>query len=545
MKRVLLLITFLVGALSLAAQDPKPGSIEGVITRAGGTDPIPNVTVAVSKGASSLRALYKATTDPAGKFVIEGVPPDRYNLLVDNEGFYRSQRSGPLTVDIRSGERIRDIRVSMTPVAVVSGKILDENGEPAAVSVSLMQVRYQDGNRYVGRDIQTATLPTDDKGEFRIPRVRTGRYFIYAKPVDDNHTFSPVFFPGVPNVEDATAIEVGPGADLRGFEFQLLHKDTHKVRLKVSAPQLPEGTEVRFNVRPQGRRIQGEGLSTRFEALPDGTYVSDALGAGQYLLDVDARVPSPTRWPVYEANIPFQITDKDIDLGNIALRVGPSIPGKVTFKDVTRPTNPMSVRLTPLDMQSASPPRADVDASGAFLLDRVPLQRLFQVELGIPSSLYVESVRYAGAEVLNTGLTITEDKGPLEIVVTGPGGTVRGMVRNSKEEPHAQIRVVLVPAPDHRGPATRFRVKLSNELGNFDFSNVPAGEYAVLALEDNVFMATDPSNLYEPMGFLRYSDFYEDPEFLREYESKAVKVRVERAGTHNVTVHSVVVPGYR
>jgi hypothetical protein len=153
--------------------------------------------------------------------------------------------------------------------------------------------------------------------------------------------------------------------------------------------------------------------------------------------------------------VKFEIRDKDVDLGTVTMKPGYVLSGHVAGQVAPN----LRVRLAfvgvgslPIDVVSAP---ASVAADGTFTLTEVKEQR-FKVELqSLPASAYIESAIYKGQDVLNDGIFVDGDNGPLEISVA-TGGSVQGVATNAKDEPTAAVRVVLIPVANRRGPAVRF-----------------------------------------------------------------------------------------
>jgi hypothetical protein len=201
--------------------------------------------------------------------------------------------------------------------------------------------------------------------------------------------------------------------------------------------------------------------------------------------------------------------------GHVAGQVAPNLRVRLSF---------VGTGTLPIDVVSSP---ASVAADGTFTLTEVKEQR-FKVELqSLPAADYIESATYKGHDVLNDGIFVDGDYGPLEIAIAA-GGSVKGVANNSKDAPIAGVRVVLIPAANRRGPAVRFPSAMSDESGAFSFSGLRPGDYGVLAIEDNA-AASDV--------------YWEDPDFLKEYETRAKKVAVTAGTSSLVTLRTITVSG--
>jgi hypothetical protein len=155
---------------------------------------------------------------------------------------------------------------------------------------------------------------------------------------------------------------------------------------------------------------------------------------------------------------------------------------------------------------------------GAFTIPNVANGR-FRIEVsGLPANVYLTSARYGGAEVIDGGIDVEGNpQGPLDLYLGGAGsvGTIEGVVRSRNGQPADNSVVVIAPAPSRRENPAAFRTAITDQVGLFSVRGLLPGEYTVLAWEGVEAGA------------------YQNPEFLRDFESRGVKATVER-GSRNV-----------
>jgi len=135
----------------------------------------------------------------------------------------------------------------------------------------------------------------------------------------------------------------------------------------------------------------------------------------------------------------------------------------------------------------------------------------FRIESADSRQRLLTSARYRGADVIDNGIDIDgSPQGPLDLYLGGNGsvGTIEGVVRS---------RTVSRPttAGRDRSPTQRrenpdaFRTATTDQVGLFSVRGVLPGDYTVLAWEEVEAGA------------------YQNPEFLRDFESRGVIVTVE------------------
>src|SRR5690242_2394287 len=117
----------------------------------------------------------EADTDAEGRFRFSGVAPGEYALAVAARGYLdlnhdsapQPRREGTLFA-LAPAQNLSGLVLRLTPFGAVSGRILDQDGDPvAAVEIRVWHVTYRNWVRELTGDIDHKTV-TDDRGMFRI-----------------------------------------------------------------------------------------------------------------------------------------------------------------------------------------------------------------------------------------------------------------------------------------------------------------------------------------------------------------------------------------
>jgi hypothetical protein len=191
----------------------------------------------------------------------------------------------------------------------------------------------------------------------------------------------------------------------------------------------------------------------------------------------------------------FDVVNEPVAAGPLIVRPGVQVAGSIrTATGMTIPIEYDSLAVVlestrmwwsqalPLPMRSDSSGDFSSEAARSFNLVAVGPYRV-RVE-GLPSGLYVSSLRYGAQDVLRQGFlqasAATEGE-RLDIVIDGPGGIVDGIVRNAADEPIPSAWVVLIPDAQRRQNVDLFRTALTDQTGRFSIDAVPPGGYGVLA----------------------------------------------------------------
>ena len=174
MKRPIVLFFALILASRTGLLSEEAGAdLQVVVVRAGGTEPVIKADIAL-RDISEKSRMYTAITSDAGKFIIRGVPPGKYELTVTRTGYVQSDQSLTLVDDPPP----RDVIVALNPTGAISGRIFDESGEPViGAEVRAMKSFYRRGGRIL---VPMQSAVTDDRGEYRLFWLPPGRYFVSA-----------------------------------------------------------------------------------------------------------------------------------------------------------------------------------------------------------------------------------------------------------------------------------------------------------------------------------------------------------------------------
>src|SRR5579875_179371 len=145
-------IAFLLWTVALAGQsrvqqpapDPvpkKPGTVEGVVTNSVSKMPVKKATIVLHNARG--RFSYMASTDAEGHFSFDTVEPGQYYASAARDGFVQYAAQGPMhTISVAEEEHVRLVTIELTPTGAISGKALDEDGDPI-IGASIQAMRYK------------------------------------------------------------------------------------------------------------------------------------------------------------------------------------------------------------------------------------------------------------------------------------------------------------------------------------------------------------------------------------------------------------------
>jgi hypothetical protein len=204
-----------------AATAPPPlSSMPGRVFASDTGLPLPNAMVTASSAGVNAAPVF---SDGDGRFVLEIA--GRSTLVVSKSGYSRQQ----LAVAPAQPE----IEVRMSRTAAISGRVVDDLGEPALGMLILAESapvaganRSQTDAVAPARIVSTGT--SDDRGEYRlvippgtslsvslvVPTVRRG--FVRS---DMDMSRPKVYYPGVTNAAEGEVFDLRPGEERAGVDF--------------------------------------------------------------------------------------------------------------------------------------------------------------------------------------------------------------------------------------------------------------------------------------------------------------------------------------
>jgi protocatechuate 3,4-dioxygenase beta subunit len=255
---------FVVGlllALSMdqAAAPAATGRISGRVTAEGTNGPIAGARVMVfpmmrrgTPPTGPMAIPPQGLTDQDGRFVFNGLAPGEYRVDVQKTGFASSMdpTTRPRTYTVAAGQVLDNISIVLQKGAVITGKVLDQKGEPVtdAQVMALRRITPPGASTAAPRLIPTpmqGSQQTNDIGEYRVTGLTPGEYFIAASPramgfggpgatsTTGNGggalTATTTYYPGTADQVGAQAITVAAGAEVSNIVFTLQSVPSYRV----------------------------------------------------------------------------------------------------------------------------------------------------------------------------------------------------------------------------------------------------------------------------------------------------------------------------
>ncbi len=540
----------------------------------GGT-PQSNANAASATAIASIAPVF---TDDQGKFQIKDLDPGTYRLFAAHNGFTRMEYGQKLmnrpgtVLNLTSGQSMKDVTFRLTPAGTVTGRIVDDQGEPLpGLSVQVLRSTYdQNGKRTLS---PTASAKTNDLGEYRVYFVPPGRYYVGAGAstsgldalaataaqaglggTNTNEVVAPgyvlTYYPNTTDYTRAAAVEIQPGAEVSAIHFtmvrqQRFHVKGHVVDFTTGKP--PQTANLTLTARnsavaqnPLDALLSATGGANNYNSA-DGSFDLRDVAPGSYWLQTLAQGSTPTGGTPAPASAaaaalasmmtsltPVDVSGSDAENLTIIVGNGITIPGRVQIEGslpngftmdrigfVLIPTNGFVTLGTVLQQ-----PRASAD--GTFSLEKVNAgeYRLYAQVQG-SQSMYLKSARLGETDILASGFSIADrSPGALEVTLSSKGGQIDGTVLDKDSKPVRSIQTVLIP-DRNRERRDVYKVANTDQNGHFTMLGITPGDYQLFAWED-----------IEQFSFF-------DSEVLKQFEDKGKPIHIEESAKETVELRLI------
>jgi hypothetical protein len=483
-----------------------------------------------------------ATTDADGTFEFKDLPAGRYNLTA-SKGSYISvswgqqqQNAGGKPLDIRAGQTVERVDITLPRGGVITGRIFDEFGEAlSGIQVAAMEYQFINGQRQlVPAGGRMAT--TNDLGEFRLFGVRPGRYYLQATwrrmgpgdPTSPDRTGYPAtFFPGTLNAADAQRITIGAGQTVSDLVMAMSPIKTARVEgTVVNSRGLPMGGAILMIIQ---QTTGFDGAMSGQSVRPDGTFTFASLPPGDYMLRTQP-LPDQKETAVMKLTIGSEDV-KDLRLVGVP-------PSTITGRLVVDPAqaaslpSPMtfSIFATPMGgamMGGIQPAPARVADDMTFELSAMVGNNHINA-FNMPPGWRIRAVRVNGADAIDTGIDVqaNENITGVEVELTNKLTTLSGLVTNTRGEAAKDYTVLVFAADSKRWtPGSRYiGTTRPDQEGRFKLSGLPASEYNIIAIDK-----LEPGQWTDP-DVLERLRLKATPVTVSEGETKTVDLKINSVG---------------
>ena len=515
------------------------GTIRGRVLRPDGR-PIQRAAVRLFADATGAAQLA-AETDAGGQYEFRGLRSGAYRVTVTTLSFQMvsfGRRAGRGdAIPVAAGALVDHVDISMPSRSAISGRVVDEYGDPMAdANVRVDRIEFSKGRRRLVSVMNVAPRQTNDLGRYRIFGLPPGRYVVSAvvgQDVPNRKTadwpgYAWSYFPATPVASESEVVEVS--------DQDRLNVDIALVRgraSRISGHAFTEAGEPMPGVLWLSQSYRSGAIATApvsARAQPDGAFEFKDVPPGEYVIQAE------TSWRdiATEGEFAAQFVTLDgRDATNLTLRVttGSTIAGRLTFEGAD-PPEPDEIELSAVAMDPdmialADNPvgRAAIREDRTFELGGVHGPRMLRL-LKAPAGWALKSILVNGGESIDAVLpfgTKAQSLSDVEVILTQQVSGVSGVVTDASGRPFGD-GVVIVFSTDRSQwfPQSRFldHVAAASD-GAFDLRPLAPGSYYVAAI--------DP-----PDDFERNRAF-ENPVFLESLVAGATRVTLAEGDTRSLS----------
>ena len=484
---------------SAGQQAPSTYTISGTVVSATTGTPLAQTRVTLTDTNNS-RNVASLLTGEDGRFAFRRLGPGKYSLQGSRRGYLTSgyQQHEQFWSALVTGEKLetQNLVLRLMPAAVLSGKVLDETGEPVrGAEVKLYMEQRANG---MTRVMPAGNTPTNDLGVFEFFSLSPGKYFaaVSAKPWYAVHppsappgstvsapvlvdkpldvAYPSTYYGGTTSSDEASPILI-KGGDREEIEISLAPVES--LHLLFHVPE--EGQQQGFQAPVLEKRVFDSVDYVPIQGVnPVSPGVMELTGvpAGKYTVRIPAAQGQAAKF-----------TEADIRNDGQELETNKAEPAASMKLTVELPNDEPAPTQLALALQDERGQIAAFNLVGAD--GRVAFDDLAAGSYRIIAARTAEKAYAVGRILAENGQAVgpnvnVNEGAELQLRVTLIEGvaSVQGIVKRG-DKPASGIMVVLIPASPE-SQQDLFRRDQTNSDGSFSLPDIIPGTYTVAAIED-------------------------------------------------------------
>lgn len=501
MRIILALTLSIAGASCLrsfqspAAAAPKRGAIHGQVLQSKSSEPVRKVLVILRRGQEPGTG---ALTDATGAFRFDDLEPGPYTLSAERNGFILEPELERRVINVKPAPDESEVTLKLVHAAAISGRVLDGDGEPLiGASVQVVSVNQKKNA------VSSFNAATNDRGEYRAFNIPPGKYRIAVSyepgfqqrqvrmqrrrtqfGIAPDETYATTYYPAALDSKLAQIVDLEAGADLQGYDVQILSAKAVNVSGRVGvAGGAPAAAIVFVTLTPKARTI---GFRSYDSVIQDssGTFELTQVLPGTYVLAAMAPL-GDTRLSAHQV-----VEVGGADLKEIQLTLAPpqTVTGVIIPPEGRKLPPGLMVVLMPRENRGdGSGGLGQPGINGTFVIrDVVPGE--YDVALGSTGpgdDLYVSAIQVGDDDALAGGVHVGQQPGGrLKVALKANGGTVQVSVKDSKGKPMPGSNVRLVPDAPRRAQMALYGECKTDASGTCSLVGMAPGNYRAFAFAD-------------------------------------------------------------
>jgi hypothetical protein len=475
-------------------------TISGTVVSAATGTPLAQARVTLTDTRNS-RNTASLLTGEDGRFAFRQLGAAKYSLRGERRGYLASgyQQHEQFWSAIVTGEEFetQNLVLRLMPAGVISGKVLDERGEP--VRNAQAKLYMEDHGSGMTRVTLIGNTQTNDLGIFEFFSLSPGKYFaaVSAKPWYAVHppsepqgvsgtpavavdksldvTYPMTYYGGTTESDEASPIMIKGGAR-EEIEIHLTPVESLRLRFHIPEQGQREGLQMPIlekHVFDSVDYVAIEGMNQ----ISPGFFEMNGVPAGKYTVRVPSATPGQTA----------KFTDTDLRNDGQELETDKAEPAanvKLAVRLANGEPLPKQLGLGLQDERRQVAAFSPVGPDGTVAFDDLAAGSYKIVATRTPEKAYaVGRILTESGQPVGPTLNVTTGA-ELQFNVTLVSGvaSVEGFAKRG-DKPASGVMVVMIPAE----PETHqdlFRRDQSDSDGSFSLPDIIPGTYTVVAIED-------------------------------------------------------------
>ena len=482
-------------------------NVAGTVLNTGTNSPLPRARVYFYRSTAAAKPVASTITGndgrfrfqlPAGSYVMRAGTRDTW----ENYGSRNPSNAIASAVIVGPDKDTTNLIFRFFPPAAISGRILDDAGEPVrGALVQLIRSSVTGGRR-------SATVfgyqRTNDIGEYRFGRLPGDTlYFLavtgqpwYTQPEtgDDSGTkaaaaYAPMYYPNSSDASKAAPIALKQGEEARA-DFRMTTVPNSTIAVRHNAPPGMKGTLTltydgvagvmatqqaqqlfAFNRPPLRGQPDLPPQIQSLESVPPGHYTLRILGTAE--------------GNAFGASVTVDVAGSDVTM-DLDLKAIPKVEGSVHLVPGARQTG--AIRVSMRSEASGAVATTTVQGDGSFRFAAVAPGR-FRLSCGGPDGFFASQIEARGGTIRDGILEVSEGSDvSLSITASNETGGVRGFVVDGDRGIEGALVVLAPESGELSGELNndaRYRSYQTESDGSFDFRSIPTGRYLLFAVDNS------------------------------------------------------------
>ena len=468
--------------------------------------------------------------------------PQNYSIWVCRHGFvcqyYSNESSGTgggITIFLKTGQNLENADIRLGAVGVISGKVIDEDGDPVAgVKVSALRPIYGPGG--IMTTFSRKSTTTDDRGEFRVGELEPGIYLVKAGGSESGAgiiegettwNYQPAYYPAAARMEEAAEVHLAAGLETQGINIHVngMGRNAYVITGKALGIAAGAGRSTTDIGLILGDEIVYE-REHDFNSTGKEDFAISGVSPGQYsILVTSYRLRTSTAGKNNQI-LEFGIGDVTItnQNANVNIHLGKSgvVRGHVVVEDSPGQNDRSDLEID-LDAESGIgalnvSSETRMESNGDFTIENLaPGKYWFSIE-GL-NGRYFKQITCDDKDYISRPIEIEVGTTmECQIILGGDGATVIGQAMD-EGNPVPNYSVVAIPDSEVlRNVPYFYNDKRTSASGQFEFTGVAPGDYLLFAVP------------FDPQ-----QGFYA-PEFADRNQRDAVRVTVKANERKTITL---------